>query len=366
MIINQITLYLLIVLTAALLVRGFWRHEDMLRFPFLAAAITAGWFIPQAIGLSENDSLPEGGFALTMLVAILSLGATVLGERAVQDRPPATLQEYNERTLLVASMILSAIGIVAQFLILGTVRATLAEGGDIGGQATGIVTIYFFFAEFQYYGLAIAILLLLRSFSWISFSIVAICIFLIGSVVIFGGRRGPATELGLIIASAFWFQRRMLPPRMLVVGVLVAATLLINSIQSYRNLMSTVAANSTEARLPTISELMELDFIGTMDSEVKSGSYEVTNAIYDIAATAQSANFDFGLVYWDYFVFRYIPAQIVGKDIKDTLMVTSTKDKWNNAWEVFQYKPMIGTTSHGIFRFVLLISGSSALWFSEL
>ncbi len=66
--------------------------------------------------------------------------------------------------------------------------------------------------------------------------------------------------------------------------------------------MTTINANSTEARLPTISELMELDFIGTMDSEVKSGSYEVTNAIYDIAATAQSANFDFGLVYWDYLV----------------------------------------------------------------
>ncbi len=60
MIINQITLYLLIGLTAALLLRGLWRHEDMLRFPFLAAATMAGWFIPQAIGLSENDFLPEG------------------------------------------------------------------------------------------------------------------------------------------------------------------------------------------------------------------------------------------------------------------------------------------------------------------
>ena len=117
-IINQIMLYLLIALTVALLLRGVWRHEDMLRFPFLAAAAMAGWFIPQAIGLSENKSLPEGGFALTMLVAILSLGAIVLGERAVQGRPRATVQEYDVRTLLFASVILSAIGICAEYLIL--------------------------------------------------------------------------------------------------------------------------------------------------------------------------------------------------------------------------------------------------------
>jgi hypothetical protein len=336
-IINQVTLYLLIALIVVLLLRGLWNNGDFLRYPFLAAAATAGWFVPQAIGLSENDSLPEGGFALTMFVAFLSLGATVLGERVVQGRPRATAQEYDVRTLLIASIVLSVIGIAAEFLVLHSG----VDETELGGQSTGIVTIYFFFIECQYYGLAIALLLLLRSFSWISLSVVAVNILSISGIIIYGGRRGPATELGLIVASAFWFQRRMLPSRMVIAAVIIVATLFVNSIGDYRRLVETI--NATEARLPTISELMDLDLLGKMGSEIDKGSYEVTNAIYDIAAVSKSENFDFGLVYWNFFVFKYIPAQIVGKGVKDALTANLT----NNSWEVFQYDPVRGSTHTG-------------------
>jgi hypothetical protein len=347
MIINEIMLYLLIALTAALLLRGVLRHQDILRFPFLAAAVMAGWFIPQAIGLSENELLPEGGFALTMLVAILGLGGTVLGGREVQGGPRATLQEYDVPRLLVVSLVLSVIGIGAEYLILNT---HTDDNTIASGQATGIVTIYFFFMQCQYYGLMIALLALLRSFSWSFLSVVTIDIMMILGIIFYGGRRGPATELGLILGSAFWFQRRLLPPRIMVAAVLIVASLLVNSIGDYRRLAT--KTNVNEHRLPTISEIMELDLFGHMDDEIDSGSHEitnavgsheVTNAIYDIAATANNTNFDFGLVYWNYLVFRYIPAQIVGRDIKDALTVGN----WDNAWEVFQYKPHVGTSHTG-------------------
>ena len=166
-------------------------------------------------------------------------------------------------------------------------------------------------------------------------------ILMILGVVVFGGRRGPATELGLIIGSAFWFQRRLLPSRMVIAAALVVGTLFVNSVGDYRRLLETI--NYTEARLPTISEILQLDFLGTMGSEIDQGSYEVTNAIYDIAAVSKSGNFDFGLVYWNYLVFKYVPAQIVGKDMKDAL----TANLPDNAWEVFQYKPVLGTTHTG-------------------
>ena len=51
-------------ITLVLIVRGFAEKAGFLRFPFLLAVVTAGWFIPQAIGLLNDNSLPSGGFGL--------------------------------------------------------------------------------------------------------------------------------------------------------------------------------------------------------------------------------------------------------------------------------------------------------------
>ena len=165
-----LALAFIIGVTSVLLLRGLITRTGVLKYPFLASAVVAGWFIPQAIGLSHSTGLlPEGGFALTMLIAALSLLATVLGESMIKPVPQLRIRLYDRPSLLVASALLSAVGLVAYTRIL-----TTPEQLNEQGLTTGIVTILFFFAQAQFYGLTIALLLLLKRFSWTAFAIVLI------------------------------------------------------------------------------------------------------------------------------------------------------------------------------------------------
>jgi hypothetical protein len=69
----------------------------------------------------------------------------------------------------------------------------------------------------------------------------------------------------------------------------------------------------------------------------------VRNAVYDIAAVSRSQEFDFGLYHWNLTVFAYVPAQLVGSGIKESL----TLDLPQPAQESF-YRPAIGSTWTGL------------------
>jgi hypothetical protein len=125
-------------------------------------------------------------------------------------------------------------------------------------------------------------------------------------------------EVVLILGCALWFQRRLQPPRTFVIVGVVATALLFNAIGEYRRLVTTINEYSTEARLPTLDEFLQIDFFGKYSLDT---AFEARNAIYFTAATAETFKFNFGLEYWNFFVFRYVPGQFVGKDLKEALTV---------------------------------------------
>lgn len=340
MIANQTMLFVLIAVTAWLLLRGLRHRQDMLRFPFLAAAVMAGWFIPQAIGLSDDANLPEGGFALTMAFASICLGGILLGERRVKPRRQPIKLEHFERRLLIASVILSASGAFFYYRILDSFEDTTSEG-----LSTGIITIYYFFAKAQYFGFAIAILLLLNRFSWLALILVVLNLNVLSGFILFGGRRGAAIEVVLITLSAFWFQRRFAPPRSAVILGIVFISLASSSIGQYRSLVASVNQyrGSEESRLPTISEINNIDFWEQIGEIIESGSYEVRNAVHYISAASETANFNLGASYWNYFIFRYVPGQFIGHDVKAALMF----DLPDDAARVYGYRRHIGTAFTG-------------------
>lgn len=315
---NSISLGALIAVTLAMLVSGLRTRDGIIRFPFLAAAVCGGWFIPQAIGLVDDATLPEGGYALTMIYAAACMGAIWLGNasRAVRQE---SFQDFDERRLLIAAAGLSLIGGIAYSQIL----TTPAQQNELG-LTTGIVTIYFFFAKLQYFGLALALLLLLKRFSQRALALVLINLSMTMSFVLFGGRRGAAVEIAMIIITCLWFRRRIIPPRTAILAAVVLAAIVGNSIASYRSLVeeiNTYQARDQEVRLPAINELLEIPFFDDFKTLLEKGSYEATNAVYTIAASSETFRFSLGVEYWNYLVFSYVPAQLVGREIKDALTI---------------------------------------------
>jgi hypothetical protein len=338
---RDLSLYLLVGVAAFLLVRGLLSRGSMLRYPFLAAAVVAGWFAPQAIGLLYDKSLPPGGYTLTMLFAAASLIAVLLGEKWAAKPTTIRLYHHDEHILLYGAAILSSIGALAYFRYLATVPTLTVDG-----LLTGFMTILWFFSRFLFFGLALALLLLLRKFSWLALVIVVLDAHALSGLILYGGRRGPAVEIAMIVMCALWFQKRILPPRTLIIAAVLAAALLANSIGQYRSLIISIneyRSDGVAARLPTMDELLSIPFLQEFKEVMREGSFEARNAIYNISATYESLNFDFGLGLWNHLVHSYFPGQIMGFGMKQMLQFDLT----DNARQVYGYRSHIGTTSTG-------------------
>jgi hypothetical protein len=330
--VNELSLIVLMAVAGALILRGLLLKTGPLRYPFLAALVVAGWFIPQAIGLTHDVLLPEGGYALTMFYASACLVAVFLGDVLAKRPASVAVVAYDERRLLIGAAVLSAVGLLAYSMIFRVDREVNEQG-----LTTGIVTILFFFSRLQYFGYGIALLLLLNRWSWPALAIVLIDLNSILGFVLFGGRRGPAVDIILITLCMLWFQRRILVPRLALIGGAAVAAIVVNSIGQYRSLVA------TNERLPTLEEFFTIDFLETFTQITQEGFFEVRNAITYIAATFETGNYNFGMGYWNSLVFSYIPAQFVGADLKAALMF----DLPDNAAEAYGYQGNPGATFTG-------------------
>jgi hypothetical protein len=328
---NEAALAILISVTVALMVRGLSTREGFLRYSFLVALVMAGWFIPQAIGLLDDESLPENGFSLTMLYAAACLAAVYNGESKYRYKP-RPIYTYNSNKLLIGAGVLSVIGLWAYAQIFSVELKYTEEG-----LTTGTFTILYFFSKLQYFGLGIAVLVLLRGWSWPAFLIVALTMNSVLGIILFGGRRGPAVDVALIVLCMLWFQRRILVPRAILLGCAALGALFVNVAGQYRSIVSKTG------RLPTFDELMAIDFLGAFFAVTRDGFHEVRNAIMYVIATFESFNYNFGAGYWNYLVFSYVPGQIVGANVKSALMFNLP----DNPVEVFGYQRHIGTTFTG-------------------
>lgn len=329
---NEISLGVLITVSGLLIIRGLMFKTGPLRYSFLTAVVVAGWFIPQALGLVDDLMLPDGGFALTMFYASACLVAVHLGEVLTKRPSSMNVVAYDQKRLLIGAGIMSAVGLFAYSMTF-RVNFEFTERG----LTTGLVTILYFFARLQYFGFGIALLLLLSRWSWPALAIVLIDLNSIVGFTLFGGRRGPAVDIALISLCMLWFQRQLMVSRVALVAGATVAAIVVNSIGEYRSL---VASN---ARLPTLEEIFEIDFLGNFTRITEEGFYEVRNAINYVAASFDTANYDFGLSYWNFLIFSFIPAQIVGADIKAALMFNLD----DNAIAAYGYERHTGTTFTG-------------------
>ena len=214
-----------------------------------------------------------------------------------------------------------------------------SSGGDSCCDWTGIVTIYAFFQGLLMPGMAIALncALLRRSlFAWGLFAVSCVIPFTAALVY---GRRETAALFILIIGMTLYFRAGFKPPRALIALVLAAAALFIPSTHQYR---SSLSEESDIVR-------SKIDFVENFTRFVTEESIlELRNAAFIIAATKASGNHEYGAAFWDELVFRYVPAQFVGADVKSSLYILDREDRV--ASQLFRYGYYIpnGSTITGI------------------
>jgi hypothetical protein len=346
---RELLLFMLISSSLGLMLGGLLSRPGQYQYPFLAGAVFAGWLVPQAIGLYGNQILPEGGYERTLFMAVLCVVAIYVGNVSCRKPWRSFAWQLDDRRLLIGATALSVFGYFFNLLIMEL------PAEQLGRQWTGIATIYYFFSQAQIFGYAIAAILYARTRRLLALALAALNLVFYTEVILYAARRGLAIDIGLITLLALWFGRGWVMPRVLMVSGAVVAMLLVFNISAIRQIGYDSAGYGVGGgHILSMEELSNIDFVGKFNEILSKGSEELTNAIYDMSAAAESGTYDFGQSYWNAFVFRYVPAQFLGRDIKESLMFDLPESA---AKDMFGYRRTPGATPTG------LSDSFAAFWF---
>jgi hypothetical protein len=102
-------------------------------------------------------------------------------------------------------------------------------------------------------------------------------------------------------------------------------------------------------RTGDISRLRQFDFVENFERFLnRSSILELRNAAIVIEATQVSGDLGYGRAYWDQMVFRFVPAQLVGRDLKNSLMFRPAHRGMELGVPQMRYKRPVGTTITGM------------------
>jgi hypothetical protein len=322
--------FLLVGLTVWMLFSAMTRPGKVYEFPFLAAAMTFAFILPQLPGLAIDRFLPAGAYAKTTAFTVFCLAACQIGW-SLRVKPMRLIGwTFDEKKLLVVATVFSLVGAFFYFRL-----SRLSGEVTIGTIISGLPVIYLFFARLLTYGLAIALLCLAHRFSWPAFCLVAFdCLFYLDRILV-TGKRGETLELVMLFALAFWFYSGRALPRLAVLTGLIAGTLAMGSTEDYRNI-------TRDAGRPVWSAITDINVVENFENILRHGGPEMRNAILRVAAIDRTKELDYGIFHWNILVFNYVPAQIFGPELKESLM-TRFPGEYDR-----EYDPSVGSTETGM------------------
>ncbi|MEE4213090.1 MAG: hypothetical protein V2I43_27910 [Parvularcula sp.] len=306
--------------------------------PVLFAAVFAGWVIPQLWSVMLRQVAPGDSLNALLFMSLLCLGAIILGWRMGTRRTatPHTgfLPRVREREAGKAATILTGFALIG-FLGLGSDPV----GASGGLMWTGRATIFSLVLSIKTASFALALIYFLRRKTGLSTALLVINLIMFAPYIIFYFRRQVILEAALVAAYALLIVRNYAIPRAVVVAGFVVASIGIFAAEEIRGI-------SVEGQAPSLSEIAEIDFLALNPINDPQESPEIKNASHLIYAVQVSGGYTMGGQVWNRFVFQYVPAQFVGADIKQDLMLTPWPAELT--YNVNRYVPTTGSTQTGI------------------
>jgi hypothetical protein len=312
-----------------------WRPRLAYEFPYFMGAVFIAFILPQLYGLYLNN---WGGEFLekTVLMSALCLGACWVG---YQPRTLGFTHRILRQPLNSARFLHGGIALVAIGWFFNTLFSQLPED-DISGLLTGRGTIYLFFSALVYPGFAICFYAALKERKAVAWLAAVLAAIIPIETTIFYGRREPTVLFVVAIGLCFYFLRGKPAPRWVVVGSILAAMFAIPATGAYRGL-------SKESPWTALKQInFEEEFAEYFDDEKNS---EMKNATIYISAISQSEDYEWGAGYWNRIVFRFVPAQLLGAEFKNSLMIGGAeRNLAEYVEENVGFQPNVGTTFTGI------------------
>ena len=301
--------WILIAGLAVTLAVTLFKPERIYEYPFFMAAAFMVFIVPQAVSLMRfPGAAGEEQIARVLLMCCLCFGMCWAGYslKPVQFLNRTLARPVNLDRLFHGGLVFIAVSYFFNHLI-----SQMTEEQTGGSQWTGPVTIYGFFAGLIYPAFAICLFTAFRTNGWLAWFCVVVAAIQPLQASVLAGRRETTVLFLLTLALTLYYYRGIKPPRLAIVFSVLSAMLIIPATGTYRSI---AAERDWE-------QIGQMDLVGNFEYYLNSESIlELRNAALVMEATRLAGEYQYGAAYWDQLVFRFIPAQLVGKGLKDSLM----------------------------------------------
>jgi hypothetical protein len=286
-------------------------------YPYIISFGFVVFTLPQVVLVYTRHIFPADSINRLFLMTVLCWGMAFAGWYSYKPKSfifrKIFLKSYDETKLSTVSAVFIVVGIffnIISYRILNT--------EDFGGQATGIVTIYLFFQQLLFLGTGLCLSLWLKNRKSINliFAIVGILYGLYIGILL--GRRTQALYTLIILGLPFFLYLKRKPSRLIILSFMILSLLVIPSMSQYRQILKT--SKDTSSFFQRL--FSEMDFQKNLkEFYINAKSIELVNGGYVIDYVYRTSNYRMGTGYWNALVFRFVPAQLVGGDIKKSLML---------------------------------------------
>jgi hypothetical protein len=336
---SETYLYLFIGICIAITAWGIISLERVYQYPFFMVTIFLSFILPQAISLVNNSFGSVVSQAALQRVLLYSCMCTGMCWIGYQYKPNSKWLAkldipIDQHKLSIAGTLLIGIGYLCNLLLSRITIQTAANG-----NWTGPATILYFFGGLIYIGLPIFLLQAVSRPNFINILLVIIAAYPILQTIIISGRRQPTMTFLITIGLSLFIVKRYVPPRWVFITGIILAAYIIPVLGQLRGGFWTLVfsgdwqtvVSSSQQGLNTVSEGKIL---------------ELRNAALYMDAAEQLNQYGYGTGFWDRIVFQFVPGQIVGFDIKESLQFKL--GTFGDLQNLYGYAVPNGSTSTGI------------------
>lgn len=315
--------FLFIALCGSMVLWGMSRQDRLFQYPTIAGLTWLFFFGVQAFPGATNPQkypaavLQDGGLLIALIMPSLCAAAGCIGYwHAGRSRHQWGFPTLSSEKLFWAGVALYTVGFAAACKLahlMGGFVQQFTRGGAYSLDWVGAPVKYNFFIELMYPGLLLAFMSTVRRFSYRKLLVCVIMMLYPAAVVVFLGRRTKLAVLTSIVLLVLFFTKRIRVPKAVVLVSSAAILVIVYYAPAYRG-AAQYGLNSTEIR----ESIARYDSVHKMMSGEKYCEFDV--GVFWGAAVTRCGAFGLGIDIYNSIVMLYVPQQIVGSALKNSLL----------------------------------------------
>lgn len=315
----HLSFFALCVVLLWLALPGLLGGTKVFTYPTLSAMFAFAWVVPQGIELEQNSANGYGSEAFWLYVTACFLciafffraGYYSQNRRSALERDHS-VPSFNSDRLILAAVVLTAVGLLSHYQM-GSI-----DTSAMGGQWTGVITMWALLAKASGFGLCLAVLIFVRTRSWLALAIAAVAVVPLAQAAFLSVRREALFDIVVLTVGSWYLAKRKRPPRVFIIAGFLIGTVVLNTVGDIRGRVMFGDENLMEV-LGSTETYQNFDY--SMVGQKKSS--EVGLAQFDIAYMNQTGRWELGAEFWNGLIHQYLPAFLVGREFKDGLKLST-------------------------------------------